>query len=239
MVVTGTDVGLSSEATVMKCTNSFAAGLVLLLAAGFAHRAAAQDFGFMSYYEPWYGGYGFGGTVEGDYLWGMSEVIRAAGEYNLNTAKAGVNNEEARRRYLENKKKWTTNYYQLREQRQAQDAQKRERQRASRQTYYASLAAAPSRAPAPEALDPVTGRISWPDVLLGGEFETPRKEIDQLFELRARTSQGAGNTLRLRELTQEMSRILRSQVAKIPANDYMAARKFIDKLDYSARSGTI
>jgi hypothetical protein len=222
----------------MKRTTSFTTGLVLLLAAGFAQRASAQDFGFMSYAEPWYGGYGYGGTVEGDYLWGMSQVIRAAGEYNLYTAQAGVNNEEARRRYLENKKKWTQNYYQLREQRQAQDAQKRERQRASRQTYYASLAAAPSRAPAPDALDPVTGRISWPDVLLGGEFEKPRQEIDQLFELRAVTSRGAGNAQRIRELTQEMSRILRSQVTKIPANDYMAARKFIDKLDFSARSGT-
>jgi hypothetical protein len=36
-----------------------------------------------------------------------------------------------------------------------------------------------------------------------------------------------------------MSRILRSQVAKTPANDYMAARKFIDSLEYTARSGTI
>jgi hypothetical protein len=222
----------------MKRTKKIGAGLVLLLAAGLAQQASAQDFGFMSYYEPWYGGYGYGGTVEGDYLWGMSQVIRAGGEYNFNTAKAGVNNEEARRRYLENKKKWTQNYYQLREQRQAQDAQKRERERASRQTYYASLNAAPSRAPAPDALDPVTGRISWPDVLLGGEFEKPRQEIDQLFELRAVTSRGAGNAQRIHELTQEMSRILRSQVAKIPANDYMAARKFIDKLDFSARSGT-
>jgi len=222
----------------MKRTKSSTAGLVLLLAAGFAHRASAQDCGFMSYCEPWYGGYGFGGTVEGDYLWGMSTVIRAAGEYNLYTAQAGVNNEEARSRYLDNKRKWTENYYHLREQRQALDAQKRERQRASRQTYYASLAATPSRAPAPESLDPVTGRISWPDLLLASEFEKPRQEIDQLFELRARTSQGAGNTLRIRELTQEMSRILRSQVTKTPANDYMAARKFIDKLDSSTRTGT-
>jgi hypothetical protein len=228
-----------SEATLMNCAKLSIVGLVLLLGTVvMAHPAAAQDFGFMSYYEPWYGGYGFGGTVEGDYLLGMSTVIRAAGEYNLYTAQAGVNNEEARRRYLDNKRKWTENYFQMRERRGALDSQKRERQRASRQTYYASLAAAPSRAPAPEALDPVTGRISWPDLLLASEFEKPRQEIDQLFELRARTSQGAGNTLKLRELTQEMSRILRSQVAKTPANDYMAARKFIDKLDFSARTGT-
>ena len=222
----------------MKLVKSSIVGIVLLLAAGLVYRAAAQDFGFMSYYEPWYGGYGYGGTVEGDYLWGMSEVIRAAGEYNLYTAKAGVNNEETRSRYLDNKKKWTENYFQMRERRQALDAQKREKQRASRETYYASLAAAPSRAPAPEAFDPVTGRITWPDLLMGRDFEKPRHEIDQLFELRARTSQGAGNTPRIRELTQEMSRILRSLVSKTPANDYMAARKFIDKLDYSARSGT-
>jgi hypothetical protein len=222
----------------MTFTKSSTVGMALLLAAGLASRAAAQDFGFMSYYEPWYGGYGFGGTVEGDYLLGMSTVIRAAGEYNLYTAKAGVNNEEARSRYLDNKKKWTQNYFQMRERRQALDAQKREKERASRQTLYAATAAAPSRTPAPEALDPVTGRINWPETLLSDDFEKPRKELELLFELRARTSQGAGNSLRIHELTQEMSRILRSKIKDVPANDYMAARKFIDKLEYSARSGT-
>jgi hypothetical protein len=216
---------------------------VLLIVAGLAYRAAAQEFG-MSFEDPHgyggygYGGYGYGGTVEGNYLQGMSTVIRAQGEYNLYTAKAGVNNEEARSRYLDNKKKWTENYFQMRERRGALDAQKRERQRASRQALYAATAAAPSRAPAPDALDPVTGRISWPDLLLAGEFEKPRQELDQLFELRARTSQGAGTSLRIHELTEEMSRILRSQVTKTAANDYMAARKFIDRLEYSARSGT-
>jgi hypothetical protein len=226
----------------MKCAKLFTTGLALLIAAGLPQPVAAQDFGFMSYDTSYgYGGYGYGygGTVAEDYMLGMSTVIRAAGEYNLYTAKAGVNNEEARSRYLDNKRKWTENYFHMREQRQALDAQKRERQRASRQALYAATAAAPSRAPAPDALDPVTGRINWPETLLSDDFEKPRKEIDQLFELRARTTQGAGNALRIHELTQEMSQILRSQVARTPANDYMAARKFIDSLEYSARSGTI
>src|SRR5262245_44675780 len=75
-----------------------------------------------------YGGYGYGGygggTVAGNYLNGVSNVIRSEGEYNVLTSQAGVNNEETRSRYLDNKKKWWENYLQMSEQRQAIDAQR-------------------------------------------------------------------------------------------------------------------
>jgi len=36
-----------------------------------------------------------------------------------------------------------------------------------------------------------------------------------------------------------MTRILRSRVEKIPANEYVAARKFIDELDRTARARSL
>ncbi len=216
----------------------FVAGVVLVIGLLTGPAAHAQ-FG-----NPW-GGYGWGGgfgggTVEGNALQGMSTVIRSAGEYNLYTSMAGVNNEEARSKYLDNKKKWNQNYQQMREWRTAMDAQKREMDRQSRETLYAATKATPPPRPmAPEALDSVTGQIGWPETLLAGEFEKPRGQIEQLFELRAKTSQAAGTSSKIHAATQEMSRILRSRVETIPANEYIAARKFIDELERTARAKSL
>jgi len=199
--------------------------------------AAAQDFGFMSYYNPY--GYGGGGTVAGNYMYGMSNVIRSSGEYNLYTSMAGVNNEEARSRYLDNKKKWTQDYFQMQEQRQKLDAQQREAARHSPEALNVAAKSALPRALPPDALDPLTGHINWPEPLLGSEFEKSRNEIERLLELRAKTSHGAGAKGEVRAATQEMASLLRQQVAKIPANAYMSARKFLDSLDFAVRTNAL
>ena len=82
----------------------------------------------------------------------------------------------------------------------------------------------------------MTGHISWPETLVSSEFDKPRKQLDELFELRAKTSQAAGTSLKIHAATEELSKSLRSQVEKIPANEYMSARKFIDELDRTARA---
>jgi hypothetical protein len=83
----------------------------------------------------------------------------------------------------------------------------------------------------------VTGQISWPDVLQGSEFAELRKQLDQQFELRAKTGSMASTTQRIHAATQEMSALLRNEIQKIPANEYIGARKFLDGLDYTARMG--
>jgi hypothetical protein len=215
----------------------FSAGFVVAI--GVLSGSAAQaQFG-----APWGYGYGGGyggGTAEGNALQGMSTVIRSAGEYNMYTSMAGVNNEEARSKYLDNQKKWNQSYQQMREWRTARDAQKREADRQSRETLYAaSKSTPPPRPMAPEAHDSVTGQITWPETLLSSEFEKPRSQIEQLFELRAKTSQASGTSGKIHAATEEMTKILRSRVEKIPANEYVAARKFIDELDRTARARSL
>jgi hypothetical protein len=221
-------------------------GLVLAIVVLPVSGAVAQDFGFMSYYDPYGygggygGGYGYGGgTVAGNYMNGMSSVIRSAGEYNLTSSVAGINNEEARSRYLDNKRKWQENYFQMQEQRQALDAQRRAAARHSPEALNAAAKSALPRALPPDALDPVTGRINWPELLLGSEFEKPRTEVEKLFELRTKTSQGAGSKAAIRKALDEMATLLRKQVEKLPANTYMDSRKFLDSLDYAARTNAL
>ena len=150
-----------------------------------------------------YGGYGYGGgwgggTAAGNYMNGMSNVIRSEGEYNLLTSQAGVNNEEARSRYLDNKKKWWHNYLEMSEQHQQLDAER-----------YAPTNIRPRPSPSPpsptspgslpDVLDPVTGQINWPETLSAPAYEDLRKEIEQLFELRAKTSHTAGTGEKIRD----------------------------------------
>src|SRR5262245_36253569 len=105
-------------------------GPILTLAMILSARAAVAEVfrpfvGFGVGYGMGYGGYGYGGgTAAGNYMYGMSNVIRAEGQYNLLTSMAGVNNEEARSRYLDNRKKWQENYLQGQEQHQKMQAEK-------------------------------------------------------------------------------------------------------------------
>jgi hypothetical protein len=220
----------------MRRTNHVAAGIVLAVACLTNSVAQAQ---WGAWYHPYgygWGGYG-GGTVAGNELQGMSTVIRSAGEYNLYTAQAGVSYEEARGKYLDNQKKWNQSYQQMREWRSARDAQQREADKQSREIVYAASKATPPLPPiAPEALDSVTGKIGWPETLQTSDFEKPRQELEQLFELRAKTSQASGTSSKIHTATEEMSKILRTKVQKMPAGEYMAARKFIDELDRTARA---
>jgi hypothetical protein len=213
-------------------------GGVLVAFGALGNSEALAQFGVNPWYHPYGYGYGAGfggGTAEGNALAGMSTVIRSAGEYNLMSSAAGVNFEEARGKYLDNRAKWTQQYFQMRETRSAIDAQRKEAARQSREAQYAAAKATPPRPEWPVGLDPVTGHISWPEPLMADEFAGPRKQLDQLFELRAKTSQASATTLKIRAATEELSKTLRSQVQKIPANEYMAARKFIDELDRTVR----
>jgi hypothetical protein len=185
-----------------------------------------------------YGGFGFGGgTVEGNYLLGMSQVVRSEGEYNYYSSLANINNEEAYGKFLDNQKKWQQNYFQMKEERQRLAVQQREINRQRNE------AAAQRRASAPpvqhglgqSSYDRLTGRINWPQALQAREFDVPRKEIDQLFELRARTAGGVDIAANVRTATDQMLSRLRSDIEKLPAQQFIAARKFLDAVDYTAR----
>src|SRR5436190_20932315 len=218
----------------MRSIKMLIGGVTLAMAGLHGSVACAQwgQFGVFGYT----GGFG-GGKLEGNYLQGMSQVIRAEGEYNYNTAQAGISFEEARSKYLDNQKKWSQNLFQMREERQRLAIQQREINKQSNETRAAALAAKPPvyHGLGRNALDPVTGRLIWPQVLRGPEFDDARKEIDQLFELRAKTSQGAAMSDKIHETVQEMTMRLRSQIEKTPANQYMAAHKFLTALDYTTR----
>jgi len=223
-------------------------GLVLVAAAiWFSRDATAQVVGAAvagrhAFYRPYYGGYGYGGygnygggTAAGNYLNGMSSVIASQGQYNALTSEAAINNEEARSKYIDNRKKWIANYQQMREEHDAIESQKMAKAKHSAESLNLAAKSGVPQKLGSQALDPVTGKITWPDVLQADEYAAQRKALEEMFELRAKTSHGAGSREKIRASVNELSSKLRGNIQKINGNEYMSARKFLDSLEYASR----
>ena len=185
---------------------------------------------------PWFagGGYGYygGGTAAGNYFMGFAQVIRAEGEYNAMTAQGMVNFEEARSKYIDNVNRWTQAYFQMREANDAYQRQKFARNKHSPETLAMSAAAEVPLRPSSYELDPVTGKVTWPAPLLEPEYAALRADLEQLFAMRA-SSQTVGTTAQIHADIRQLVDALRSNIETMPANDFIAARKFLDALDYS------
>ncbi len=162
----------------------------------------------------------------------MANLIRAQGQ-------AALSYEQARGKYIENKLKWTQNYIKMKEERQAYDARQRELKKQAAHSPETLAASAKADVPpmlGADALDPVTGHITWPDILNGPDFAADRTRLDQLFELRARTGTAAMNVDKIHIATREMTEKLRNRIEEIPTKPYITARKFLDSLDYTAQT---
>jgi hypothetical protein len=182
-------------------------------------------------------GWGGGQTAEGAYLQGAATVIQAEGMYNVNTAQAMVEYEQARGLYLSNRKKATENYYAGKEMHQAIEAQKRERNKTSTESLtLAAKSSVPATLEAAE-FNPETGKIAWPKVLLDSQFSAKRAEIEKLAATRVKTTGKPETVKKIQAATVEMSSILKSKITKLPANDYMHARKFLDSLAVTVSQG--
>jgi len=174
------------------------------------------------------------GTAESSAAHGYADLVRSEGYYNLLSAQGMVHAEQARAEYIKNNNEAFRSYLAGKEQRSAVDAQKRER---NRHTVEALNIAAKSDVPqplGPDALDPATGKIYWPKALLDSHYTAKRTELEHLFELRAKTSGGPSSQTKIQVAAGELTTILKSNITKMSANEYMKARKFLDSLSAAA-----
>lgn len=168
------------------------------------------------------------GTAESSYLHGAGDVIRSEGLYNLNTARGMVEYENARSQYLANRREAAKNYVASKEFYQAQQNVKRDRARASAAVVRDLKSEAPLPL-GPEAINPDTGKITWPKALLDNRFASKRTEVERIFAARARTS-GSGDTQKVQTISKDMASALKSGMSKLNGNDYTQARKFLERL---------
>jgi len=190
----------------------------------------------VSAWSPWSlggsGSYG-GGTAEGNYLSGLSQVIHSQGDYNLSTSQGLIYYEDARAKYIDNVNKWTQAYFQMREANQAFQLQNAQRNRRTPEAIAQAAASELPRKLSSREFDPLTGRIAWPEVLMDEQFAGLRNDLENLFDAQARTKRTAATSVKIRDDARLMMDLLRENIEGVPASEFIAARKFILALDYS------
>jgi hypothetical protein len=188
------------------------------------------------------GGYGYGGgaqTAQGAALQGMSQVISAAGQYNLATSAAAVNMTQAESAALNNQVQGVQTFWQMRDIGRAE----RERERGPRPTP--EELARRARAGAPSALttsqiDPVTGTLYWPSVLQSVDFEAQRTVVQECTAKWAKYGVlDYADQTQVRENIDAMFDGLKAQIRSVPPMDYVACRTFLQSLLYATTRTTL
>jgi hypothetical protein len=180
----------------------------------------------------WWGGGYHASTVEEGVQRGFADVVRSAGAANLMNSMATKNLEDARQKYIENRLQSTETFFEMRRvNREARDAN---RPRPLSMEQYVRLARmqAPDRLSVSQ-LDPLTGQITWPSVLMIDAFKEDREKIEGLFRERA---SGANTFPEIDEACQALVAKVRMSTSLFPQpNDFIRARNFAESLAHELR----
>ena len=180
-------------------------------------------------------------TVGESHARGLSEVVRARGHREMDSAQARIDRAEARSRELDNRLKATKTYFEMRninrEQRFGTEEERYEqRRRNSDERFAAAARRADPNELTHQQLDPVTGKITWPFSLMPAKFEEYRERLDELFAQRATYGERISfeTYTEIKQATDEFLEALRKEVRNIEPQPYMEARRFINALAYQA-----
>ena len=201
--------------------------------------ATTWCFGQYSDFYGGYGGYPWGdnrATTPGQsFAYGIGDIIRAKGNYNLNTSQAAINATEADRNEIQNRELWTNTYFQMRrEQRAAMAEEQGPRPSAEDLVRYAQMGK--PKPLGPNQLDAVSGRIYWPRSLRTDQFDSSRVVLDELFAKRARYGDISMEDLMLiRDETNKMINLLNQEIRDIPPMEYTSAKQFLSSLAYQVQ----
>ena len=232
-----------------KLTSRSVAGLCVTFATLLAAGASASD-GYegasgaqpVAYVPMGYGYYHSSTAAEG-YLRGRAAVIDAAGNYEVNNARAGILNQRVRSLSRDNdlrqtealyvqQKMWSDARIAARNDRELQIRQGQHVLAMQRATVYRDAYQLSDR-----ELNVKTGEINWPEALQGAKFSADRDRLQELF--RRHVGYGAPQANTAKEIARSVdqwSRTLRNEVATMPREDFLAAQKFLVGLKYSAAS---
>ena len=188
-----------------------------------------------------WGGYGYnrGGyasTAAQAAAYGMSEMMRAQGYENLKNSEAARNWEDAKTQEIQNRLRWTETYFEMRKVNREAKAAEQGPPVTQEQAIRMAKMAAPPRLGSTQ-LDPVTGHVEYPPVLMDDIYTDYRKQLDRFFADRAAAG-GSVQFSEMREFQSNVSKfidVLKQNVKNYPAGDYGRARTFLDSLAHEAR----
>jgi hypothetical protein len=172
-------------------------------------------------------------TLEEGSMRGLASVISAKGDYNLSTSAAAVNLTQAQKQDIENRRQATQAYFDIREINRADSNAKRIPRLSHEQLVRVASQAAPKQISSDE-LNPVSGRVQWPELLQTEQFADERSKLEQLCAKHAQYGAlGASECSAAGEIIEAMSGKLRELIRSVPAQQYVASKNFLKSLMYS------
>ncbi|PQO39822.1 hypothetical protein DTL21_03515 [Bremerella cremea] len=192
---------------------------------------------YAQYYGGPYGyGYGYSSTAAEGAAHGLADVVRSAGSYNLDTSRAAVNVEEARKAYIQNRELAQETWFDMRRRNDAYRAEKRGPAPTSEQIFRINAQRAPSRLN-DDQIDPVTGELHWPLLLTSAIYDPYRKVIDKGFE--TRSQQGSIKSFDkqqdLVKAVDAMYDALKKRIRDYEPQQFVEANRFMEALSYDVR----
>ncbi len=208
-------------------------GLIVVLLGCWTANVQAQPYYRGGYAGPYYDNRA--ATPAESYARGASDLVRSAGQTNLNNSEAAINYEQARSAELDNRMKQTDTYFQMRQANDAYRAAERGPADTPSAAYRRSAAAIPDRM-APSQLDPVTGEINWPMILQEDQYADYRNQIEAMFAHRAETQGHVGpdEYQKLGRVCDALASALKDNIRDYRPNDYVAAKNFVESLSFEA-----
>ncbi|RCS50574.1 hypothetical protein DTL42_10725 [Bremerella cremea] len=192
---------------------------------------------YAQYYGGPYGyGYGYSSTAEEGAAHGLADVVRSAGSYNLDTSRAMVNVEDARKAYIQNRELAQETWFDMRRRNDAYRAEKRGPAPTSEQLFRINAQRAPSRL-SDDQIDPVTGELHWPLLLTSAIYDPYRKVIDNGFETRAHQGsiKSYDKQQDLVKAVNSMYDTLKKRIRDYEPQQFIDANRFMEALSYDVR----
>lgn len=162
---------------------------------------------------------------------GRADLVRAAGEYNYNTAIGLIRLEQARRLAMENNKRAAEIYFEKRDLNKQQRADKL-KPVSQEKIIEMAREKLPDRL-TPQQFRPTEGEITWPGLLQEPKYAEERTRIEALVrEMAFDGKLDSKGRAAARQWTQTIVDKLRADVHFVTPMDYVEARKFLISLDY-------
>lgn len=183
-----------------------------------------------------YNGYGYdegASTAAGSAMNGMANAISAKGNYNLSTSAAAINMTQAQSNEMQNHMQYENTYFQMQQKNKAYRAA----QRGPRPTEEQLVRLARDEAPkplSPSLVNPASGKISWPSVLMEDRFAANRTKLEQFSAQKATDgSLSISDEMAARSTIESMFADLKTQIRIVPPHDYIASRSFLESMIYT------
>ncbi len=192
-------------------------------------QAVAQNWGGTNQYY-------HSSTVGESHARGMADLVRSRGQAAYDGSEAAKNLTQARSAQIDNQYKWTQTYFAMQEENRRARAAKRGPRPTEEQLIRYAQAGKPKPLTS-EQLDPATGKIGWTQELRREPFALDRDVLEPIFGRRAASNGVVSDDDydKIQEIVSDMQRDLKGRVKKVPANDYIAAKRLLESLAYEVK----